>query len=166
MPINKRIEVVVAVSLPIIIFLGAFAVCYCLMIIFPRTASGSDVLFFGAVAPSLVLSISAVFPWLSNVPRRWALPVAGLIPSVVLCVWELGGLGGGHNTKMLVALPPMIAAVILPLLPFFSCFGHRAIPTRKRVVGICFSIVLFIAVLWSAFWSFVFARLLTHGWVS
>ena len=165
MPINKRIEVVVAVSLPIIIFLGAFVVCYCLMIIFPRTASGSDVLFFGAVAPSLVLSISAVFPWLSNVPRRWALPVAGLIPTVVFCVWELGGLGGGHNTTMLVALSPMIAAVILPLLPFSSCCGHKTIPTKKRVVGICFSIVLFVAVLWSAFWSFVYARILTHGWL-
>jgi hypothetical protein len=155
MPIDKRIEIVVAVSLPIVIFVGACALCFFLMIIFAQGTSPTTfemIAFFGAVAPSLILSITAVFPWLSHVPKRWALPVAGLIPTVVLCVLTPRYVGAGHNTKVLVALSPMVAAVILPMLPFFSCLRHKAIPRRKRVVGISFSIVLLIAVLWSAFW--------------
>lgn len=149
---DKRIEIVVAVSLPIVIFLGAFALCFCLAIIFAQTNNFALITFLGGVAPSLILSASAVFPWLNNVPRRWALSVAGLIPSIVLCVLMLlGDLAGGHDTKVLLALSPMIAAVILPLLPFFLCLGRKTIPARKRVVGICFSIVLLIAVIWSAF---------------
>ena len=151
---DKRIALIVAASLPIVIFVGASALCILLMIVLVGTDLVNIALlaFVGACAPSLILSISAVFPWLKDVPRRWALSVAGLIPTVVLSVVTLVGLGGGHDAKVLAALSPMIGAVILPLLPFFSCFRQKAIPTRKRVVGVSFSIVLLIAVLWSAFW--------------
>ena len=148
---DKRIEIVVAVSLPIVIFLGAVTLGVCLSIIFVHT-SGAIGLFLLGVAPSLILSISAVFPWLANVPSRWALSVAGLIPPIVFFVLVLGHSAlAGHGPKVLLALSPMIAAAVLPLLPLFSCFGHKTIPTRNRVVGICFAIVLLIAVLWSAF---------------
>ena len=152
MQTDKLIAIIVAVSLPIVIFFGAFALCLAMSIICAQT-NFTILTFFWGVAPPLILSISAMFPWLNTVPRRWALSVAGLIPPVVFFVLMLGNIGGGHHTKVLLALSPMIAAVILPLLPFFSCFGHKSLPIRKRVVGICYSIVLLIAVLWSAFFT-------------
>ena len=148
---DKPIAIVVAVSLPILIFFGAFALCLCLAIICAQTGP-SILAFFWGVAPPLILSISAVFPWLNNVPTRWALSVAGLIPSIVFFAVTLGNVAvAGHDTKVLLALSPMIAAAVLPLLPLYSCFRHKAIPTSKKVIGSFYSILLLLAVLWSAF---------------
>jgi hypothetical protein len=100
----------------------------------------------------LILSIGALFPWLNDVPSRWALSVAGLIPAILFFVLTLGNVAAaGHDTRVLLVLSPMIAAAILPLLPLYPCFRQQAIPTSKRVIGFCYSILLLIAVLWSAF---------------
>ena len=108
------------------------------------------VILLGGFAASLLIAIAAMFPWLKRVPQRWAVIIAGVIPSAVLASMMLADLVViGRQPKVLAAMSPMVLALALPCLSFITSCRKSGLQTRSRVVGMCLSFVLILVVLWS-----------------
>ena len=87
---------------------------------------------------------------LKRMPKRWALMLAGLIPTAVFTGMLLADLLViGRQPKVFAAMSPIVIALALPCVTLLASCRKSTTETKKRVAGICLSLVLILAVLWS-----------------
>jgi hypothetical protein len=101
-------------------------------------------LLLGGFAFSFFLTCMAFFPRWKILPKRWALIIAGFLPTITLiCMWFGDFLVQGRDLDVFLALSPMIFSIIMPVISAWFCI------LVKKGWCLTYCILLELTIIWS-----------------